>query len=556
MPAAPEEIFGVRVQGGTPPFDLPSTGSVVCKPDTSDASGRSFTCTASLKGSYPLYLTDGTGNSKVLMVRIAAPLSISPSGTLDTYIAGDPLVFNVSGGFSPIVWETSYGILSSNFGRTVIYFPPDTACEDLITVQDRTFASLYTTVNVTVPGIVITPAQRVVFPGETCSFTLIGSTSNTYSWSTTGGEITADNNVGQYKAPQTTGEYQIIVSNTANETAIAKVFVVKDQLTVTPAQAVIGRQEGMAFMVNGGKGPYTWSATMGDLSASTGSSVIYTSSQISGETSLSVIDTGRRIASAQITVQGDFRLSPATAVIMPDKEVLFSFMGASGDVEFQVEEGTIVEKNDKSALYKAPLKSGIYDIIAMDQRGYTAWSRVYVVNDSLYLQGASDKVTEKETLLLSVQGGVPPYSWSATQGLLSSSSGNVMTWIAPEFNTAAQTTDKVQIIVKDSMDSVTVQELEIISAEKDGECAYVLDNLQLSFPCVQVGNDRFKFSMNYHSGLTWELEMNSLSQSQLGGACLKTEDNLTINVSCCEYEGVLYSFSLVYTKDLLWLMKF
>ncbi len=565
---SPDEMFGVRVEGGTPPFDLPSTGSVTCNLDESDDSGRSFICEASHEENYPLYLTDGSGNSKVLMARVAEPIAISPSGALETYVAGDPLVFSVSGGFSPITWQTSYGILSSNYGRTVVYFPPDIAYEDMIKVQDRTGSVLYTSVNVSLPGIALTPAQRVLLPNETSSFNLIASESGSYNWRATGGEINVNENnknQAEYKAPKETGDYEIIVSNTVNEkeTAIAKVFVVSDQLTITPEKAVLGRDESMTFVVSGGKGPYTWSAQRGNLDTFKGNSVIYTSSQISGETRLSVVDTGGRVVSAQISIEGDFRLSPVISVARPDEEVRFSLVGASGEAGWQAEEGSFVKKDDDGALYKSPSHSGTYDILAMDQRGYTAWSRVYVVNESLFLKASTDQVKEKETLLISVEGGVPPYSWTAQQGFLSSTSGRIITWIAPELNPDLQQDssdleqdNKVLLTVTDSMDSVAVKEFYVTSAEKEGECAYLLDNLKLSFPCIQIGNDRFEFFMNYLSGLTWEVDIDSLKSSSIGGSCLVLKDDLSFHVPCFEYAGVEYSFSLIYNNGLSWNLVF
>lgn len=554
---APDETFGIRVEGGTPPFDLPSTGSVLCQPDESDNSGRSFVCTASHEGDYPLYITDGAGNSRLLMVRTAAPLSISPSGVLATRIAADPLVFTASGGFSPVTWQTSYGILSSCSGRTVVYFPPNRACDDLIMVRDRTGAILYKTVQVTVPGIAVTPAQRVVLPGETCSFTLVGPATGTYTWKATEGDVTVEGKNGQYTAPLKTGEYQIIVSNDVNdtETAIAKVFVVSEQLTLTPEQAVTGRQESMAFLVSGGKGPYIWSAERGDISTSTGSSVVYTSSKISGKTRLSVVDTGGRVASAEITVKGDFRLSPVVSVVRPGDEISFSLMGASGTPGWQAEEGTFITKGGEGTVYEAPRRPGTYDVLAMDQRGYTAWSRVYVADEELIIKTGSDRVEANETVLLSVAGGVSPYSWTAAQGMLSSSSGRTVTWIAPKQNADLESDGNILITVSDSMDSLAARDITVEVPGNTG-CLYLSESLRLFFPCVEVGNDRFKFSMNYLSGLTWVLDTDSLTEAALEeDYCLNTEDDLGINISCCEYGGTRYSFSFNYAGGLSWSMN-
>ena len=163
------------------------------------------------------------------------------------------------------------------------------------------------------------------------------------------------------------------------------------------------------------------------------------------------------------------------------------------------ERETVQARFPNGAIYEAPPLPGTFDLLAMDGRGYQAWARVYVVDESLVLTSGGDTAEAGDTVILSVEGGMGPYSWTASQGLLSTPSGRAVTWIAPPGDNDPDSGKKVLITVTDSMDSVAAREITLVVKRDDTGYPFVTDTLEIIFPCVQLGEDRFGFSMEYLS---------------------------------------------------------
>ncbi|MEA2060754.1 MAG: C13 family peptidase [Thermodesulfobacteriota bacterium] len=407
------------------------------------------------------------------MVRSAASLEISPSGPLYVDISSEPLLFTASGGYDPVTWQAKCGTLSATKGRTIFYFPSDTACSDTLTIRDRTGETAHRSIEVSVPGMTITPVAGFMLPGEEKQFSLLGAGPDCRWDAPLGGDIVSEqDNLVTYKAPGITGEYALVAMDLLSGDYVrAMITVVDNHLEITPQSAVLERNGSQHFAVTGGMPPYIWTVDQGDLNTTTGKGVFYTSPGITGQYVITARDAGGRTVSAQIDIKGDFRITPVVSVALPGEEVNFSLMGASGDPSWVAEAGRFTSQNQTEAVLKTPLQTGTYDITAMDPNGDMAWSRVYVVDDTLFIQGAGESVISGDVVSLSVSGGIGPYAWTADQGLLSATSGSRVTWIAPDpgpgsrENGESLTRDTVVVTVSDSMGSVAAEEV-IVGAEE------------------------------------------------------------------------------------------
>ena len=86
----------------------------------------------------------------------------------------------------------------------------------------------------------------------------------------------------------------------------------------------------------------------------------------------------------------------------------------------------------------------------------------------------------------------------------------------------------------------------------DGSCVSAFNDLSLFFPCVQVGKDKFQFAMNFLSGLTWQMEVDSLAMAASDTGCLSAEDTLGFYVPCCRYGSTTLRFTMRYKGRLNW----
>ncbi|MBF0202432.1 MAG: YncE family protein [Desulfamplus sp.] len=453
---SPEESFELDIRGGIGPFEVSGTGGLTATKKESQS--RIFLVTApGVEGYGALYIEDMTsGEILTVTLRTGMGLSISPSGPVDMELGGVSGVFQASGGFPPYRWQTLKGGLSSFSARYVIYTPSVTG-EDTLTVCDATGVCRETQIRVTISGVVVTPATAVMLPEEEKLFSAMGGTQ--YLWDAPlGGEITVvpqdtsgtssgSNHTIRFKAPDTTGSYRVMLTETqTGETANVMVTVIHDDIEISPATAHTGRGGNLIFSATGGLSPYTWTVEQGDLSRTRGSDVAYTAPAISGEYRITVRDSGGRTVSVPVIVGSDVRISPFSPVAAMGELLSFSLSGFQGDVVWSPSDGEVIGKNDNTATWMAPHRAGTFYLLAADDRGSTAQAVIKVIGTTVKVTPSQEDVRQGDTVILKVTGGDAPYSWSAQAGSLSASQGSFVYWKAPLWQPDAP----VSVTVEDS----------------------------------------------------------------------------------------------------------
>ncbi len=505
------EEFELKVRGGRPPFRVEGQGGLVCS--EKDGDERLFMCNApSLEGEFLLTVTEDCegrdGKSYSMRLKVGGELSISPAEP-HLELGGLSEVFYATGGFPPYRWRTETGHLSSGMGRYVVYTPWLTGI-DTVTVTDAAGQRVSAKVTVEISGIVISPAVSSLIPEETRRFYALGGSN--YTWSAPlGGELNATE--GQsvlFTAPMNTGKYDLIVEDALNgESAHAVINVIKDELTITPESAAIEPSQSQLFSVSGGVPPYSWTADQGDLSSTKGDNTVYIAPERAGEVSIKVYDAGGRVASARIKVLRGLYITPVAPVVNIGEKVTLRALGGAGELLWGYTDGELTEKGGKEpqeegvkgdeAEFSAD-RSGRFIVWVKEKndQGEIAQAVVRVVSDALSITPGHAEVMQGEAVTFKVTGGAGPYAWSASHGILSTSSGDFVIWRAPD----AIPDGDVMITVEDGTGrqqaarvKVTPQELKETAEDSENGQEMVSDkDMETANPILTEGE--------YHYGDT------------------------------------------------------
>ncbi|MBI3091161.1 MAG: hypothetical protein HYY96_10875 [Candidatus Tectomicrobia bacterium] len=278
--------------------------------------GEQTTYTApQLVSTQSLIVTDSAGSSAVAVIAVSSgTLRVTPALANLGFQASQ--AFSATGGVPPYAWTVASGGLSateSAEGEEVTYTAPSVAGVYEINVTDRAGNAGLASVNVN-RALRISPAAAVVERGGTSSFTALGG-SGTYTWSTTGGELSAlSGSPVTYTAPDLSGKENIILADTAGSVVTAVVEVIEAPLP-SPDRLILGPQESSRLSVAGGRAPYTWHAESGDLSATSGDSIIHTGPVLSGSYFVTVIDSEGVASQVPVNI-----VSGASLVVTPNQE--------------------------------------------------------------------------------------------------------------------------------------------------------------------------------------------------------------------------------------------
>ena len=457
---SPEEVFDIRVDGGAGPFDISGSGGLSA--NQTDASGRYFSVTApELTGNHSLYVEDkATGDIKTLFLRVGGGLTVSPS-TINIEVGGQSIVVEVSGGFPPYSWNVENGFISAYTGRYVVYTPQITG-EGKLTVTDASGSTVTIPVNISFNGLRITPATAVMTPGEQITFNALDGAS--YQWEAPiGGSLSeTEGDETIFTAPNETGEYRLILTDvTDGSIAQAIIYVVRDSLDISPGETVVERNGTATFFVTGGKGPYLWTVGEGDLLNTSGVMAVYSASEISGFTTVKVMDAGGRVASAKIEIKRNLMLSPVAPSAARGESITFKLSGAVGDVVWSTSEGELSGQSGGGAVWKAPERSGRFFVWAADADGSTVQSIITVLGTEISVTPSVFEAKQGESSSFTVSGGGGPYVWSAETGILSASEGKTVFWTAPDWIPD----EAVKIFVEDS--SGTIAQAEVTVTPRD-----------------------------------------------------------------------------------------
>ncbi|HID24159.1 MAG TPA: hypothetical protein EYP14_17405, partial [Planctomycetaceae bacterium] len=285
-------------------------------------------------GLYPIYVYDSAGSVVKVTVEVSEGLVVTPAtATVET---GKTEELIVSGGTGSYTWSALRGEVTPLTGDKVTYTAPEALGDgnDEVTVRDS--AGNQAKVSISVVASVqalnelsITPKEVTLVPGESQTFVAQNVKDPALlKWSVTGGDITSE---GVYTAPESSGTYTVTAIDLANGRQATAKVTVKAELMLTPTVATLDTREARDFTVSGGVAPYTWKIIgEGYLSSTTGDSVTFTASSKTGPVKLMVMDNEGVSVSAEITVVGAMKVSPASVTLAPGSTQKFSVSGGSG----------------------------------------------------------------------------------------------------------------------------------------------------------------------------------------------------------------------------------
>ena len=290
-----------KTLGGVPAYEWWAESGDI-KPSDETGTVALFTPPAET-GRFEVKVTDGNGQIVTALVNVVSVLAVTPQKAVVT--PGETRTFSVTGGQSPYTWNASQGDLSQTQGSSVAYTAPDQRGEYTITVRDNLGIESKITVIASL-GVYISPASNVVAIGERVRFKASRGTPP-YDW--------PDGSQGEEWSTtyDKTGRYEVTVSDSSGDTALAVVRVINDSLFLTPTVLHLKPGESAHFSVKGGSPEYIWSAEAGVLTATSGSVVGYIAPDESGIYRVTVADARGVEGIARVNVSGTTAL-PKTGI--------------------------------------------------------------------------------------------------------------------------------------------------------------------------------------------------------------------------------------------------
>ena len=283
------------------------------------------------RASVTVRVTDGP-RSAMSTVNIAPPLSVSP--TPINLKQSQTQTFTPSGGMPPYSYTSTTGTLSATTGATTTFTAPPvipTATTQSLTVIDSINNRSIATINLKKP-VEIAPAISALGPGMTAQFTATGG-DGVYIFSISGDPAGSTITVnGLLTTPSTvSASLQITVRVTDGLLQIADSAVnIAPPLSVSPTSIDLKQSQTQAFTPSGGMPPYSYTSTIGTLSATTGATTTFTAPPViptATTQSLTVRDNKMRSLSVNLSLWPPVQISVGTISILQGTDHIFSAMG-------------------------------------------------------------------------------------------------------------------------------------------------------------------------------------------------------------------------------------
>ena len=382
-----------------------------------------YTCPGEV-GAAEVTVGDTAGSSAVAKIECSS-VKVSPKITpaIAAVEINGTVVLEVTGGNPPYTsWNATLGDVSPNEGAKVTYTAPgDPGSVDTVTVMDSNGTIASTKVNVESNGLplAVTPAVASVEINGTVSLTVIGGNGAPYTWSTSAGSVDIiEGKQTKLTVPGDVGSVTVTVQDNSGNVANAtiEVVLVVVEPVITPAQMQLGVNETVDLTVAGGKGPYTWTATVGTVS-SAGS---YTAPASPGEAIVTVKDTGTALTATAKIVVGicDLAVTPSITAVDINQTRDFTVTCGDGNYTWKAERGTLSSTKGATVTYTAPELAGEVDNVTIsDDSGNSVNAEVRVLIGEPLMTPAKVHLTAGAVQNFTVQNLVGSEAkWSASGG--------------------------------------------------------------------------------------------------------------------------------------------
>jgi PKD repeat protein len=292
------------------------------------------------------------------------------------------------------------------------------------------------------------PAQAALYPKENLEIKIAGGIA-AYTISTERGRLTqTTGETTTYIAPNITGPDLIIATDQNGK--VAKVIIeILREIQVTPIRPLIYPGVKQRFNVIGGKGPYTWSTTVGEIEIVDNieqSEINVVVPDASIVPRISVTDVNNKSFNVFPRISTKIRISPQTIALKPNKLHNFTAINGVGRITWHTNGGDLSRFEGNSSNYLAPHVAGTYKVLATDAKGDSAEAMIYVNLLPVITPAMSILQTGEETTFR-VLRGTAPYTWTVSGAgkiISTNQNGDLATFRAPT------TAGRATIIATDS----------------------------------------------------------------------------------------------------------
>ena len=278
------------------------------------------------------------------------------------------------------------------------------------------------TTNNPAPSLVtISPQSGLVTGGTTISLTGTGfSTSvkvNIGNSPCSPATVVSSTNITCVTPIGAIGGANVVVTNSDSQSATAvSAFTYFAQLALTPGTKALAVNNTASFAVAGGVSPYTYAVTSGAIS----SSGVYSAPNTPGSAIVTATDSRGNQATASVTVNAALAISPSTKALAVGNTSTFSASGGVPPYTYSVV--SVTGGTFNGGAYTAPNAAGTYTVRVTDSIANTSAATV-TVNAALSITPGTKTVAVNNSFTLTASGGVGPYTYSATNGSVTSNGG-------------------------------------------------------------------------------------------------------------------------------------
>lgn len=381
------------------------------------------------EGFYKLSVRDACGTKQEVMVHVTAaeePLpvatfTITPNETVDV---NEAIFFDAKTDQDPegkkYTYDWNFGDNISDKGfRASHTYKTSGSFNVKLTVTDnkgrQTEAVRTVRVLPEVEKMRTVPAQATLYPKENLEIKIAGGISP-YTITAERGRLTqTTGDTTTYIAPNITGPDLIIATDQNGK--VAKVIIdILREIQVTPIRPLIYPGDKQKFNVIGGKGPYTWSTTVGEIEIVDQiekSEINFVVPDASIVPRISVTDSNNKSVNVFPRISTKIRISPQTIALKPNKLHNFTAINGVGTIKWHTNGGDLTQFEGNSTNYLAPHVAGTYKVLATDSKGDSAQAMIYVNLLPVITPAMSILQTGEETTFR-VLRGTPPYTWTVT----------------------------------------------------------------------------------------------------------------------------------------------
>lgn len=441
--------------------------------------------TAHAPGFASINVFDETGRSGSVLIE-ARQLTLS-SSTVSLSV-GEPVIkLTVSGGSAPYTWasENDQIVGISQDGWLTAIAPGVTN----ISAVDADGFSVSKEFTILPAPLTVNQSNLTLAIGDTSQLVLSGGAGN-YRWSSTDESIITVDNTGLVTAVAL-GSSEIHVSDSNGDNVTIVVQVKNIGLAVATTRLLV-TDPAMLIAVSGGSEPYTW--VVSNTNIASVDNLGWITPVAPGLVTVTVTDSNSMSAAIDITIDATaLSITPANVILDINQSQQFTALGGDKNYSWASDNNSIISINE-AGLAQA-IAVGKSSIILTDGIGQSVSASIDV--RQLIISAATNNVTVGEpALVLSVDGGVEPYTWSSDDPSIASvsNSGMLTPISAGNVNITVTDTDGIStdflMTVTDPILSVSTNNLLLAVGERyllnaiGGEGNYVWSNSDPSIATV------------------------------------------------------------------------